>query len=366
MRRWWLGILVAGLRAATTSEPTADDSIAPRAELLMSQSLLTVYKETLAVSSKRSGFIDANDHEDIPGIGRVQLEPDPLARGLYSTVFGSTSHKDLIFKFQTNCDELRSQMHPLVLDFIVSERASEVDAAFRPIYLSGPRAFPDSRSPKTNFRIPDEKWEECKAKGATVRFLVTHRAGICLNDLHVSIPLRIKTGVHLGAQLVSLLERLHAANLVHGDIHLANICLDKDMELKLIDFGKANSVDWEMDVPWYSNMSYVHPLHSPWQMQGFTEARRDDMYRAVFAIADFIVDRKNLIVRAIALAITNPLELFRWKMEDFLFAPLEAMTRSAAAHLETVLSLVRSLKSVATPIPYSDLFSNFTAVIPLV
>lgn len=54
------------------------------------------------------------------------------------------------------------------------------------------------------------------------------------------------------AEIVTLIERLHKANILHGDLHPGNFVIDENGHLLMTDFGRAEpllsdditSVDW--------------------------------------------------------------------------------------------------------------------------
>ena len=50
----------------------------------------------------------------------------------------------------------------------------------------------------------------------------------------------LRDALNIGLQLVEIIEYLHEEiNLIHGDIHLENILIDKNKHVSLIDFGDA-------------------------------------------------------------------------------------------------------------------------------
>ena len=56
----------------------------------------------------------------------------------------------------------------------------------------------------------------------------------------------------------------------------------------LIDYGLAGSVSGETNVPVRKRLSWVHASLTPWQLEGSKFARRDDIYKTLFMIANWM------------------------------------------------------------------------------
>ena len=60
-------------------------------------------------------------------------------------------------------------------------------------------------------------------------------------------PIMVKRMKFYSAQIISALEYLHGIYIVHGDLHLSNICVDLRGYAKLIDFGLARFMNRKLD-----------------------------------------------------------------------------------------------------------------------
>lgn len=100
-------------------------------------------------------------------------------------------------------------------------------------------------------------------------------------------PLPLSTIGQVGARAIRILQAVHAFGIIHGDVHLRNwvtqVSHNPAWTLKIIDFGRAipfvdqNGVHLPQSV---SSLGALNPaLLSPWELQGISPSRRDDMYR---------------------------------------------------------------------------------------
>ena len=90
-------------------------------------------------------------------------------------------------------------------------------------------------------------------------------------------------------RIITMVWRLHAAGVVHGDIHLGNfVYSDKDSAIaesvRMIDFDRAffyidESGAHIPDTTQIVSDSITIALLSPWEIEGGTKSRRDDLFR---------------------------------------------------------------------------------------
>ena len=68
-----------------------------------------------------------------------------------------------------------------------------------------------------------------------------------LSTVSRNIELLLKNWLHVQIQLATALQLLHSNGLVHGDVHLDSIIIDKDYKARLCSFGHSYSVK-DLDV----------------------------------------------------------------------------------------------------------------------
>lgn len=189
------------------------------------------------------------------------------------------------------------------------------------------------------------------------------------------IPLR--DAVEYGKRTIELLQRLHTeAGLVHGDLHLGNVCMrDGDPRtLILIDFEKAFHVRDETDE--LITLSDVHPQHTPWQLEGSRYARRDDIYKAFSMIAQsvtgksrFNTEARNCRSKPDFIAWKRGLEFFRPQGFDPIDSHSQLSLPKRAAvwvHLRNISKLLNALISVKTEIPYQQIVRELDCILAII
>ena len=230
------------------------------------------------------------DYEIVPEIGYLEIG-SVIGSGPYSLVFGIKKRSDLVIKYATNCDELENNMHPLVRDFRFGTIAARAGVAVKPIFLSPPVFLPAMVSPKTTFPMKTAKYEYCVKRRATLRYMIMPKVGSCVDDVP-RIPYlfdNLLFALDFGWRIVDLLEKLHTAEVVHGDVHSGNICsMNEGQSYVLIDFGLASFATSESSIRIREPLALQHPNFSPWQLMGFPNGRRDDVFNALFQVAQVL------------------------------------------------------------------------------
>ena len=219
-----------------------------------------------------------------------------LFKGLQSTIFRVQNRPDLLIKYQANCDPgPRRGIHPLIRDYIFL-RVLEEDGIVPRVYaISSSVSLPFDLTEKTRFLLTDAERYDCVEKnGASVRYMVLSNEGSdLLRWLHYQPghKFSIEAALHILMVLVGTLERMHSNNIIHGDIHLGNIVMKEELEIVLIDFGFARFEDEVRLGPIRRPFSYVHGLHTPWELEGLDSSYRDDMYRVLMVGAIMVTGR---------------------------------------------------------------------------
>lgn len=342
-----------------------DDSILPRYRANESVRMNALFDDQHVADLGNDGFTPdwgLTYIEVVPGYGPITLSGE-VARGPFSRIFGVKEHPDLVIKYQTDCVAAKAEVPDLVKDFHFGKIGH--DAGVSPImyFLSPPALLPVNTTEKTDFRFTGLSREYCVSVGASVRYLVMERVIKCLSGRNrQGIP--VAAAASLGIVLLRIVETLHSHGVVHGDIHTGNICVTASHELRVIDYGKASFVTDEADTQTIGNLTYPHPALTHWQLQGYQWARRDDVYKAIFAVAEVMHGGDFwALIRDETDNIGD--RLLQFKRDSFFFnigGVNVVESKVVRSRLERVLSLVRSLDSVTSLIPYDLLKAELKAI----
>ena len=252
-------------------------------------------------------------------VEKPRLFKTPTRRTYAAKKIGDDRLKYVV-TYITNCNDMREMIHPAVRDFLFSLGASKktdshVVAALRPIYVSPPALMPLSRTEKIHFlgwtfKGDHDSYKLCHQKGATVRALIQLKGG---DHIHTHVeklineknPPSLLAIMKFGKQLIELLRELHFRGIIHGSIQAENIQflhqkeggyeLGKD-HITLTDYSEAR---FEPAFHGTSEMydetvNKVYAMMSPYQLMGRRSTARDDLYRAMEAIADIMTGQKLL------------------------------------------------------------------------
>jgi hypothetical protein len=231
--------------------------------------------------------------------------------GLKRSVLGPSrrvfiSELDMVVKYDNTCRRIYRQEHPwrdtLFSEYIIMRAIEPLGISPRAVALSR-ATFPTLQEWKFDPRIniSDKPGFEkfCIEHRAHVRALVMERAGMDLGDFrHLyadgTVTYFLST-LRIGEKMIELLETLHDAGFVHGDIHASNVAFRRlgdestdNLDLILLDFGMSRFFPSEYGKdfhPFHPSVSVDHldpTLLSSWQFYDLSRTgRRDDIYRAV-------------------------------------------------------------------------------------
>ena len=346
---------------------------------------LAIDRENDEYTTSLGGTDGAVLAEEVPGVGTLVIGPR-LAQGRYSTVFAVENRPDLIIKYQANCDSLGKWVHPLLLDYWLAQAAAEsarragtVNPVALVFFLAPPTGLNTEFNPKTDFRALEPETAECARNGGTVRFLVMERLDSCFDSVVKEGLLTPADAIENARKLVDAVDKLHAAGVIHGDIHQGNVCqrAATPSDVTFIDFGLGDFADAATDAIG-SLPERGQEFRNPWQLQGKQGAMRGDVYDAIYLAAQLMlgkeVDRhgrkllKSLPVDP-ATGIADSTALLDWKLNGFIFRtptfdPISLISGVDVGAVETVLAealaRVTALGSVKDPITYAiikfDLF----------
>jgi hypothetical protein len=356
-----------------------------------------ILEQQLAMDDRWSAYIprvyEYEVTEYVPGIGTIVLG-DVIHSGYQSTVFLATPVGSLysstypyIIKYEWNCDSVGSLVHPLISDFKYGLEASKFGISSRPIFLSPPAIYEGRWTRKTQFSMPEDDRTACIKQGrANLRFLLVERLEyITLEEFRDTFDdkvLDIYTAMSVGIGLIQTLERLHAQNIVHGDIHSGNVLgkmgnARRVPDLKLIDFGRSfRSIENPDKCPIFPLFTHYSYWYTHWQMEGYCWGKRDDVYKAIQVIAMLMNDKDESWSFEEDLMNTDAIDLLDWKKYGFWFIvpgsarnSFDKLGEKVDGHvkflmrenLEKILSLVRNLQ-IGDPIPYSQIVDSLYAV----
>ena len=310
--------------------------------------------------------------EIVPHMGKLTLD-ERIAQNAAAVVYTTKENPDVLIKYEVSYPH--GSIHPLLRDYWLGLEASALNLSARPMFISPAAAMIKSRGPKVAFSAPrpkfnldDHSGDEGEPHVGLVRYMVIERLPGCLSILHKMTPTSsggdttVSFAMAMGTDyLVPLIAELHGtAGIIHGDIHTGNICVGRDSKMKLIDFGLGKYVEEEADTMW---VLPDHPALTPWQLEGATFARRDDVYKAVYIIASLMFGSALGTVGHELMEFDRATYL-EWKktgpsfdgsardpIEIIPYMTPEAKVQAKAAFAD-VYTQLRTLVSVHTPIDY--------------
>jgi hypothetical protein len=214
-------------------------------------------------------------------------------RGPDVTVFATQSSQTVV-KYQTDSRYIMGEkIHPLVREFVILKHIEPLKISLQAYFLSRPVIWsPLVVSKKTDFDLdPEDRHPNSK-----VRYMIMERGEMTLFqymkllDLNEDKAFRFRSALKAGVQLLKHLRVLHDAGIVHGDIHLANVVLNHNGEVKLIDFGLAFFAEEMDNTPDRINnpMSWNHCYLSHWNIEGFRFGFRDDVFKTIMIVANLM------------------------------------------------------------------------------
>jgi serine/threonine protein kinase len=304
------------------------------------------------------------NHETVPEFGTLTIK-DLLGAGKDSNVFSVVERVDVVIKYQSKRvgRGTRYPLHPLVVDFWIGGMASRLGVAAKPHFVSLGQMSNNGASIKTSGFEGD----------GIVRYMVLERVGRCLDSFIVD-PIGLYKSAVVALSVVGNIQTLHNAGICHGDIHSGNICM-KEPKLVFIDFGLSFFSTEESFTRSKPRMSYVHRSLTPWQLEGYSFSRRDDIYKAISLMAEAAIGSTRFWQGKSELVKTDPEELLAWKREGNLFVsgdydPVERDPRLSPEEktiarniLQEILRIVRGLSDAE--IPYDSIITLLGRIIQL-
>jgi serine/threonine protein kinase len=179
----------------------------------------------------------------------------------------------------------------------------------------------------------------------------------------------------MGLEVVNLIERMHSIGVVHGDLNEFKVRIQANGELCLIDFESAVFIP-ETDRTARSSFPQSSAEYlSPWEIQGFPYARRDDLFRWVEMLARLLYGEPfSNYQRTESFATIDG--LLRFKLANMYFNMKGGRRRNiwsvltnegkhlAKGALNTVLAYVRTLGQETLP-DYGFIYQKIESVIQI-
>ena len=299
-----------------------------------------------------------------------------------------TRAAEYVIKFVDNCSAKKgckttgecslSQTDPLFDEFAFAKFINEKTngnfvtpdvVAISPPFSPSQFSLDDATEPPGEFEIKFLVDSVSECSDARARFIVERRVGSSVAELMGRFfrPLdksfsgieKVIIATKIFDSGMNLLERIHAKDVLHGDIHPGNLALmnfrsDALVQLKLwiakdpkhilvlIDFGKAKIIP----SPPHSSEDLVGmnlALLSPWHLQLEPLGARDDMFR-MFEIYLNLISSEGLAIYYSRLEDQSALALARAKLEDDLIGKSQIL-HEAVSVSEDVRSILQILRS---------------------
>ena len=215
----------------------------------------------------------------------------------YSVVYTIWENRDYLIKYQTNCERSNS-LETLVRDFWFSNEVHKLERGPKPYFISPPVRLTKAQTEKFRFTMDQRHWRRCYTRGGTVRFMLIERImGVSLQQYrrdHTPNGFDMLLAVSDLYAIVSMIQKLHENDIIHGDIHSGNVMVyhnetDGHAYLMLIDHGRAFFYDPNQSddsVPEFNDCN--SEIATPWQLRGLPWGKRDDIYRAMDVFARLV------------------------------------------------------------------------------
>lgn len=276
--------------------------------------------------------IFGSNTEFVPALGIINLDAS-ISTGPTSRVFNIFGRPDLVIKYQANLHFASGSIHPLVRDYWFTDHAAQLGVAPKPLFLSPSKRLPTFVDRKTNFQLSIQSRMLAVSQASTVRYMITKKVGMSLSDVSKKKgPLIMRNVFVIGIQLFEAIATLHRNGIIHGDLHSGNVCLKIDLpEIILIDFGQSLFVDEEIEA-FIGKPSKPHFQHTPWQLEGYKYARRDDAFKALVLMAEMAIGSHRFWAGKHELSMYDPENLLLWKQKG-----------SFSGRLNSILSRTTSL-----------------------
>jgi hypothetical protein len=310
--------------------------------------------------------------EFIPGLGKVTIGK-LLGLGSSSVVYAVQEYPHVALKYEANCHNPKD-IPNLIKDMYFGALAFDAGISHERFYVSPPALITFAQPyPKTTFRGGEQFLRSCISAQGTVRYMLMERVDGCLGLIGNGKIGSVRLATKVGATLISSLEKLHTkVGIGHGDVHPGNICVVgasfKEAKIVLIDFERSFFMD---RVKTTRGSPVTHPGSSPWELQGFPTSARDDVFNAVFSVADVMYKGSPWAYASELARSKNHVKLVEWKTKGDVFGyPVDQIAKDHSikgkkqaeairAFLAQALWRVRRLEASSSPVDYKGISDDF-------
>jgi len=301
--------------------------------------------------------------------------------GRETTVFEERRTKSTMIKYQINLKN--KTIHPLLNDFWYMTAAFRLGLAPQPLFISPPTILGVEVNKKTQFKMTTDERSTAVSSLSAVRYMISRKvAGESIHRArrhYEGGSVDFLTSMHVGIMLISSLEKLHQVNIVHGDIHSGNIMVDfvpdsamNDQRIQFIDFGTSFRIERpQSNDRVNSRFANYHHMFTYWTIEGFEISKRDDLNRAVHAIASLM--NKNDYLKFETELMHDRDAYMDWKTRGFWFHtpstgfdPIDVIPRISAetktrirSALAQVLDIARSANDINESLDYYSIIDLF-------
>jgi serine/threonine protein kinase len=194
----------------------------------------------------------------------------------------------------------------------------------------------------------------------------------------------LEEALQMGIDLLEVVRKLHALDIVHGDIHPGNVVLLPAQAgrsaIRLIDFGKsffgsdATGQKAEIRDP----MTYIHARFSPYSLLGNRFGFRDDLFNALHILAVLLVGREFEPYLESLVTVRGGRGLLEFKNSKYYFAipngrdPVEENTSMDIGTkqlikecLSQAMALARGQHDVDAPAPVKEVIQLIQAALSI-
>jgi hypothetical protein len=296
--------------------------------------------------------------------------------------------EQVVVKYVNDCFarlERGMTVNPLVWENAVMSSLSEAGIAPKNLFLSRRALIKQTNAPilrrnMTPFFLANK--QSCIDFQSTVRFLVHEPVGPTLSSYFEalshnndpSFALKVFASVR---QSLELLHKLSATAYTHGDIHFGNIAFKRVIsaeelmavnpaheELVLLNFQFATSSVFANRfaiASWPPRGRALEQL-SPWQLEGFPQGPRDDVYRLFFQMAR-VLSKNNFGLPAVRSGASQDEAVEVWrrfhdngnffeKLQEIFCIQHPQRYCSITAELNFIVMYIRALPQPQSPIDY--------------
>jgi hypothetical protein len=195
----------------------------------------------------------------------------------------------LVIKYKVECEPGKlTEPHSVLVEAWFMSQLAPMGLTTNVVYYSDPETVTQQPS---NFK----KVEEWNCPGRpdltpNIRYLISEKSGKDMFDHffvgRMSSTMEFADKIRIGGQMILYLEKLHSLNVVHGDAHLGNWIIKKDV-VSMIDFGRSKiiSVSELRESHCAFNPSHSHLWATKWEMRHCPYSYGDDVIQAVFMTA---------------------------------------------------------------------------------